>query len=97
MIAYDFRVRKEDKKMPFLLMMGYMVVVYFINPLVDGNYFYLVMRPFAFLNGLPDILYLILCAIITFILFSVAEICYYSLSEYLTEREFFTKKFSVNK
>ena len=97
MIAYDFRIQKSDKQLPFIFLMVYMMTVYFINPLVNGNYFYLVMRPFAFLNGLPDCLYLAICAIVTFALFSVAEVCYYSLSEYLTEREFTSKQYqSIN-
>lgn len=88
MVVYDFRIQKADKQLPFILMMVYMMIVYVINPIVNGNYFYLVKRPFAFLNGMADSLYLILCAVVTFVLFSVAEICYNRLSEYLTNRQF---------
>ena len=88
MVVYDFRIQKADKQLPFILMMVYMMLVYFINPIVNGNYFYLVKRPFAFLNGMADSLYLILCAVVTFVLFSVAEACYYRISEYLTNRQF---------
>lgn len=88
MVVYDFRIQKADKQLPFILMIVYMMMVYVINPIVNGNYFYLVKRPFAFLNGMADSLYLILCAVVTFALFSVAEICYNRLSEYLTNRQF---------
>lgn len=88
MVVYDFRIQKADKQLPFILMMVYMMMVYVINPIVNGNYFYLVKRPFAFLNGMADSLYLILCAVVTFALFSLAEICYNRLSEYLTNRQF---------
>ncbi|OFK59804.1 hypothetical protein HMPREF2811_00485 [Globicatella sp. HMSC072A10] len=88
MVVYDFRIQKADKQLPFILMMVYMMIVYVINPIVNGNYFYLVKRPFAFLNGMADSLYLIHCAVVTFVLFSVAEICYNRLSEYLTNRQF---------
>lgn len=88
MVVYDFRIQKADKQLPFILMMVYMMIVYVINPIVNGNYFYLVKRPFAFLNGIADSLYLILCVVVTFVLFSVAEICYNRLSEYLTNRQF---------
>lgn len=88
MVVYDFRIQKADKQLPFILMMVYMMLVYVINPIVNGNYFYLVKRPFAFLNGMADGLYLILCAVVTFALFSMAEICYNRLSEYLTNQRF---------
>lgn len=88
MVVYDFRIQKADKQLPFILMLVYMMMVYVINPIVNGNYFYLVKRPFAFLNGMADGLYLILCAVVTFALFSVAEICYNRLSKYLTNRQF---------
>lgn len=88
MVVYDFRIKKADKQLPFIFMMIYIMMVYFINPIVNGNYFYLVIRPFTFLNKMDDGLYLILCAVVTFVLFSVAEICYNRLSEYLTNRQF---------
>lgn len=96
MIVYEFRIDKADKNRPFIFMMVYMLIVYFINPFVNGNYFYLVIRPFAFLNSLPDILYLLICAIVTYVLFTIAEICYYTLSEYLTEREFKSEHYSMS-
>lgn len=74
MIAYDMRLKKEDKNFAFLCFLGYFVFVYFFNPLVDGNYFYLKYRP-IFATA-PDYIYLPGALLVTYILFSLGEWLY---------------------
>lgn len=75
-IAYDYKLGKKDKNMIFIMFLVYLIVVYFINLKLDGNYFYLESRPLEFLNNIPDIIYLIICSIVSYLVFTVAEIFY---------------------
>lgn len=47
----------------------YFIFVYFLNPLIDGNYFYLKHRPFF--DYLPDFIYVPLVLLATLIIFLV--------------------------
>ncbi|MDD4774308.1 MAG: hypothetical protein PHZ09_12030 [Eubacteriales bacterium] len=71
MIAYNMKLKKGDKNKAFLFFVIYLVFVYFINPLVDGNYFYLKHRPVF--PDLPDYIYLPGAMLFTYVLFCAGE------------------------
>lgn len=51
MIAYQIQVKSNDKNVAYAWLCVYIVLVYLLNPILDGNYFYLVDRPiFKHLN-----------------------------------------------
>lgn len=71
MIAYGMKVKKREHRMAFGWFVAYLLFVYFFNPLVDGNYFYLKYRPlFA---GWPDYLYLPAVLLVTYLGFWIGE------------------------
>ena len=45
-IAYGWIPNKEGMKRSMILFLGYFMFVYLLNPIIDGNYFYLKYRPF---------------------------------------------------
>ncbi|MBG9983831.1 TIGR02206 family membrane protein [Aerococcaceae bacterium DSM 111022] len=56
-IAYDWHPTKESLKRAFIWLIVYTVAMLIINPLVDGNYFYLTDRPLGFLQPIPMVIY----------------------------------------
>lgn len=81
MIAYDIKIKKGDKNKAFFWFLIYLTFVYFFNPLVDGNYFYLKYKPiFAFL---PEHVYLLCSMLFTYVLFSIGEIIYFKVQDKL--------------
>ncbi|WP_377330275.1 TMEM164-related integral membrane acyltransferase [Piscibacillus salipiscarius] len=81
MISYQARVRLNDKYLSFLWFIVYLMVVLMVNPLVDGNYFYLKHKP-VFPN-LTDWLYIPGTLIVTFILFGLGEKLYLTVQDRL--------------
>ena len=45
-VAYEWRPQLKGAFKAYGWFIGYFVFVYFLNPLIDGNYFYLKYRPF---------------------------------------------------
>ncbi len=66
-IAYDWRPTLKAAFRSFGWFCFYFFFVYFLNPLIDGNYFYLKYRPFF--DHLPDELYVPLVLIATLFIF----------------------------
>ena len=62
-IAYDWRPHLRGVFKAYGWFLVYFVFVYFLNPLIDGNYFYLKYRPFF--GSLPDSVYVPLVLIAT--------------------------------
>lgn len=69
-LAYEWRPQLKDMFRVYGYFLLYFVFVYFFNPIVDGNYFYLKYRPF--LHDLPDYIYVPGTLIVVFIGFFVA-------------------------
>ncbi|MFD2043116.1 TIGR02206 family membrane protein [Ornithinibacillus salinisoli] len=69
-IAYRWRPNFIGLLKAYGFFLIYLMSVYFFNPLVDGNYFYLKYRPFF--RGWPDYLYIPSIAIVTFLGFAIA-------------------------
>ena len=81
MIAYGLRIKKNDSLMAFGWFSFYLIFVYFFNPLVDGNYFYLKYRPlFA---SRPDTLYMPAVFIVTLAGFYLGEKWYLKIQDRL--------------
>lgn len=68
-IAYDWRPKLHAVFKAYGWFLLYFVVVYFLNPLIDGNYFYLKYRPF--LAHLPDYIYVLFALLGTFLVFLI--------------------------
>jgi len=66
-IAYDWRPKLSGAFNAYLWFLFYFWFVYFLNPLLNGNYFYLKYRPFF--DHLPDYLYIPLVLSFTLIIF----------------------------
>ena len=66
-IAYDWRPTLKAAFQSYGWFLIYFFFVYFLNPLIDGNYFYLKHRPF--LGHLPDSIYVPLVIILTLLIF----------------------------
>lgn len=62
---------KIYKKQAYILFLAYISVVLIINPILDGNYFYLKDRPFG--EMFPESLYIPITIIFIYILFSLTE------------------------
>lgn len=71
MMAYGLRLRKNEFFRAFAWFCGYLLTVYLVNPLLDGNYFYLKYRPFF--ASWPDALYLAAVLLVTFTGFFLGE------------------------
>lgn len=65
--AFGWRPQTQNIKKACRYFLFYIMVVVILNPLVEGNYFYLVDRPF--LNDWPFLLYLLFVFIGTYIVF----------------------------
>lgn len=68
-IAYDWRPSLSGAFNAYLWFLFYFFFVYFLNPLLDGNYFYLKHRPFF--GHLPDYLYIPLVLLFILIIFLI--------------------------
>lgn len=68
-IAYQLSLVPKDKYIAYGWFLLYVISVYFLNPMLQGNYFYLVDKPIF--NSMPDSLYLIAVCLVTFLLFSL--------------------------
>jgi len=69
-IAYEWRPSLKGLKNTLGLFTIYFIIIYFLNPIIDGNYFYLKYRPFF--KNLSDHLYIPLVFIVTLTGFSLA-------------------------
>ena len=69
-IAYRWRPTFKSAFRAYVLFVVYFFFVYFLNPLIDGNYFYLKYRPFF--NHWPDYLHIPGVLIVTFVGFLIA-------------------------
>ncbi|UUX34139.1 YwaF family protein [Fundicoccus culcitae] len=74
MFAYDMKLQKKDKYMAIFWLSIYVLFVYFLNPLIDGNYFYLVRKP-VFPNT-PDIIYVPASILVSYLMFCLLEKLY---------------------
>lgn len=70
-IAYQIKIKSSDKYIAFASFIVYLMTVYFINPILGGNYFYLVQKPIF--KTMPDSLYLLFVIVGTFIFFTIGE------------------------
>lgn len=68
-IAYDWRPDLPSLFKSYGWFLVYFFFVYFLNPLIDGNYFYLKHRPFF--GHWPDSLYIPAVLIATFLIFFI--------------------------
>lgn len=74
LIAYKTRLRTGGRNKAFIWLIIYTIAMYFFNPLVGGNYFYLVDKPV--MGSLPDFIYIPLMWAASYILFMVIEFIY---------------------
>lgn len=66
-IAYDWRPKLSRFFYAYGWFLIYFIIVYLLNPLIDGNYFYLKYRPFF--SDLPEVVYVPLVLIFTLLIF----------------------------
>ncbi|MEQ6390201.1 TIGR02206 family membrane protein [Bacillaceae bacterium S4-13-58] len=71
-IAYGWRPKWKGLLRTYAIFLAYFLFVYFLNPIIDGNYFYLKYRPFF--KEWPDYLYIPAVLFVTFIGFVIAFI-----------------------
>ncbi len=74
MIAYQHRLESKDRLRVFGYLIGYTAFCLVLNPLVDGNYFYLKHRPIFTNLLLPW--YVLGMLVFSFVLFLLAEVFY---------------------
>lgn len=74
LIAYKIRLRSRERNIAFMWLVIYTIAIYFFNPLVGGNYFYLVDKPV--MDFLPDLIYIPLMWAASYILFMIIEFIY---------------------
>ena len=82
-IAGDETLKKEDIAFAYKVFLGYFVFVYFLNPLIDGNYFYLRYKPVV--GDMSDLIYVPAVLILCRLLFEFGSRLYMHLLERLTE------------
>lgn len=97
MIAYDMRIKWNNRNYAMKWFLVYLIGVMIINPLVDGNYFYLKYRPLPFLQDWPYWIYIVTVIIVTYILFTIGEFIYLKLQQILLERLQLDKRVSFSK
>ena len=88
MIAYGLQIKKGDRNTAFGWFTTYLAFVYFFNPLVDGNYFYLKYRP-VFAHW-PDYVYLPAALAVTYLGFWLGERWYLFIQQKLSYRRYRT-------
>ena len=69
--VFEERIQREDKWKAFSWFLIYLAFVMLLNPLVDGNYFYLKHKPL--LGSLPNSIYIPLILLFTLMLFLLGE------------------------
>ncbi|ASN03871.1 YwaF family protein [Virgibacillus necropolis] len=69
-IAYNWRPRFSGVIRSYFIFLLYFVGVYFLNPVIDGNYFYLKYRPFF--KEWPEEVYIAGVLVVTFVGFCLA-------------------------
>lgn len=70
-IAYQVTLHSLDKYIAYAWLSLYVIIVFFLNPILKGNYFYLVDKPIF--KDLADPLYLIGVYVVSFLLFQIGE------------------------
>lgn len=70
-LIHDMKLNKNSKNRSFVYFLLYLALVVIINPIVDGNYFYLKHKPI--LAFLPNIIYVPIVSFGTYLLFSICE------------------------
>ena len=88
MIAYGLQIKKGDRNTAFGWFTTYLAFVYFFNPLVDGNFFYLKYRP-VFARW-PDYVYLPAALAVTYLGFWLGERWYLFIQQKLSYRRYRT-------
>lgn len=83
MMAYDARLGRNDHRRAFSWFLVYLAAVLIINPLVDGNYFYLKHKPF--LGSLSNEVYLVLVLLVTYLLFYLGSLLYFRVQSALSK------------
>lgn len=81
MIAYNEKFRKRERNKAFPWFILYLAVAMSVNALVDGNYFYLKHKPVF--DFLPNIIYVPLAILFTYVLFTLGEWVYIRVQNYL--------------
>lgn len=89
-IAYDWRPTLKSLFISFGYFLIYFIFVYFLNPLINGNYFYLKHRPF--LQELPGYIYHPAALIATFLLFCVGYFAYRAVEKKVTGKNLVVKE-----
>lgn len=78
-IAYDWRPNFKSLKKSCGYFLVYFVFVYFLNPMIDGNYFYLKYRPFF--QTWPEYIYVHFIICFTIFIFFIG----YKVVEYISK------------
>lgn len=74
MIAYGEKIKPRDSLKVFPWFVLYVAAAYIVNRMVDGNYFYLKHKPVF--GSMPDIFYIPLSLLFTYVLFLAGERLY---------------------
>lgn len=72
--AFDMKLDKKDKFFSVIFLAIYVIFVYFLNPLIDGNYFYLTRKPIF--PATSDIIYVPASIVLSFVIFYLLEFLY---------------------
>lgn len=83
MMAYDARLGRNDHRRAFSWFLVYLAAVLIINPLVDGNYFYLKHKPFF--GSLSNEVYLVLVLLVTYLLLYLGSLLYFRVQSALSK------------
>ena len=84
--VFEERIHRKDKWKAFGWFMVYLVFVMILNPLVDGNYFYLKYKPI--LGSLPNYIYILLVLLFTLMLFLLGEGIFITYQTRVTQTNF---------
>lgn len=93
-IAYDWRPTFHSLFTSYGYFLFYFFFVFFLNPLIDGNYFYLKTRPF--LQDLPGYIYNPAALVATFSLFLVGYYAYRAIEKKMTGKNLTPNKIQNN-
>lgn len=74
MIAYQMKIETKERINSFKWLISYIIFCLIVNPLIDGNYFYLKEKPLF--SSLPDIVYVPLLVVFSYFLFIFVEKIY---------------------
>ena len=90
-ISYGWRPRPKELKKTSIYFLIYFAFVYTLNPIIDGNYFYLKYRPFF--KEWPEPIYIPFSVIVTLLGFYTA----YKISNLILPQEEKLKKYKFEK